>query len=218
MGAAFCFAVTLGIMQRALQRRALWLAIFCWLLILLVPSLRRMFLVQVMGRSVMYRGWAYGPMVGKSWDMWTPSATKIKDRYPDNPQVQASAIEEQSDYGDDNARRLLRDYDALIARFPDETWLIARRIKRTIKWMKPTRIGGEMSDPDRDKNIAAGIPSPERPKEPPNFTPQERKAVIAMARLGQQREPKNAFFDWMLFYLLMMEWRDDEAWRVLVQG
>ena len=194
------------------RRWPLFLFLFCWLLVLLTPPLRRMFSIQLTGRSEVYRAWFYGPMPASSW---SPSPDKLSQQFPDDPRVLSVALEANAGYKDAAQRKTLRQYDALIARFPREKWLLARRLVRTIEWMHTTRLGGEFSDPNRQTNKALGIPSPERPTTPPNFTPQDWQIALNMAQLGARREPDNAFYDWVQFYLLMMNWQDAKAWKIL---
>lgn len=205
------------------RRWPLFLCFACWLIVLLFPALRQMLFIQLSGRSEVFRPWTHGPFTYGTLpfafgSLWSSNPMQVKERFPDDPRVSAIAIEEGRGYRDNDTRALLKDYDALIRRFPQENWLIARRLIRTIEWMKLNRMGGEFSDPFVENNRAKGIPSPERYKEPPNYTPKELEDALEIARLGAEREPDNAFYDWLQFYLLMMNWRDKEAWPLLARG
>jgi hypothetical protein len=188
------------------RRWPLLLFLFCWLLILLVPPLRQMFFVQLRGDGF-YRGWAYGPVpsLGNEFDAQKLDVENIAD-----VRVLAVVAAEQG-----NATGAL---DALIEKHPQEAWLLARRLRLSIREMQLDRTGGELSDSKLAQNQAAKIPSPERLKTKANFTPAELNKSLALARRGQKLEPDNAFWDWMLVYLLMAGWRDEEAFVVLQGG
>lgn len=213
-----------------MKRPAVWLLLGCWLLILLAPPLRSLFWIQASGRGEWYRGWMWGPFPGGQTEML--SSDELAKRFPDDPRILAVAVDKQmgssifglapTSINDLDRpgylsfqRNQVRDYDALIRRFPQENWLVARRLQATIATMRQDRVGGKFSDPDEARG-QKGL-SPERVGKP-NYTPQELNEAIAVARLGQKREPDNAFYDWTLFYFLMIGWRDDEAWRVLAKG
>jgi hypothetical protein len=185
------------------RRWPLLLLLSCWLLILLVPPLRQMFVVQLRGDGY-YRGWAYGPMpsLDNQFDARKLDVENISD-----VRVLAVVAAEQT-----NAVPAL---DALIEKHPQQAWLLAYRLRLSVSKMQIDRMGGELSDSKRAQNQAAKIPSPERLKTKPNFTPAELEKSIALARRGQKLEPDNGFWDSMLVYFLMAGWRDEEAFRVL---
>lgn len=109
----------------------------------------------------------------------------------------------------------LRRLDLLIARFPNNANLIAARLRKTLEWTSPDRVGGEMSDARLRENQAAGKPSPERSETKPNFTANDMQKAISLAQRGSKLEPDNGFFDWMKCCFLMYAWRDGEAFQAL---
>lgn len=190
------------------RRWPFFLFVACWLMILLVPSLRGFFLAQVRP-GAFYGGWAHGPFVSDKWFADT-TAESIAARFPNDVRVlfvQAERINTPQG----------RAFDPLIQRFPDQPWLLAKRLDITIKSMRLDRVGGELSDTNIQQNRAAGIPSPERAGKP-NFTHADLKEAIDLTRRGQKLEPDNAYWDWLEAYFLMAAWRDAEAWQVIARG
>ena len=193
------------------RRWSLFFFIVVWLVILLVPPLRRMFWIQVAGGGF-YRGWAYGPLP----DAFGGQPASIADRYPDDPRV--LAVELERGYYNADKPQFFRDYDRLLTRFPHQSWLLARRLSKAVDRMRSDRVGGELSDWNIQANKADGSPSPERTNEKPNFTRDQLETVLTLARRGQELEPDNAYWDWLLVYFLFSDWRDGEARRALAIG
>lgn len=199
------------------RRWPLFLCLLCWLLILLVPSLRQMFWIQISGQSNFQNGWR--GLYDVTWQEDFEESLKRNDlpsRFPND--VHILAVQAGEVYWREKALRYGRAFDPLIRRFPEHSWLIAWRLQDASAQMRPERLAGELSDPDFESNKAAGIASPERDKKNLNFTQAELEEAIALARLGQKREPDNGFFDWMETCFLLMAWRDEEAWRALSRG
>lgn len=165
-----------------------------------------MFFTQMRGDGF-YRGWAYGPVPQIESDF---EVRKLQSETTSD--VRALAL---SAAAGPNAIRAL---DALIEKHPHEAWLMALRLLHSVENMKLGRVGGELSDSKRAQNQAAKIPSPERTKTKPNYTPAELEKCLALARRGQNLEPDNGFWDWMQVYFLMAGWRDEEAFRILKRG
>lgn len=130
---------------------------------------------------------------------------------PDLPQSKVFPGKLKADHTAEKLRRL----DILIARFPNNVDLIAARLCFTVGWMRPNRVGGEMSDSKLYENQEAGKPSPEISEGKPNFSPQQLNQAIALAQRGRKLEPDNGFFDWMECCFLVYAWRDEAAWQAL---
>jgi hypothetical protein len=173
--------------------------------------------IQFSGQSNFQDGWR--GLYDVSWQEDFEESLKRNDlpsRFPNN--VQILAVQAGEIYWREKALRHGRAFDPLIRRFPEHSWLIAWRLQDAFGQMRPERLGGELSDPYLEDNKAAGIASPERDKKNLNFTQVELEEAIALARLGQKREPDNGFFDCMETCFLLWAWRDEEAWRALSRG
>jgi hypothetical protein len=112
----------------------------------------------------------------------------------------------------------MRRYDQLIKKYPDDVWLIARRLRYALSSYRANRLGGELSDGAIVQHLQAGEPSPERSDNKPNFTSADLQRAIVLAKRGQKLEPNNSFFDWALCIFSLMGWRDKEAWQALDSG
>ncbi len=181
------------------------LCLFCWLAVLLVPALRHSFFAHLRGDSF-YGSWQYGGLP-QITEQVLPSA----ENYADDAQVQAVVLEPHYEY----TKVDKEVFDSLVKRFPDQTWLIARRLKSAALYLRHNRLPGEFSGGYNAAKKTAGWPPPERLGTKPNFTSDELEKYVALARHGQKLEPDNDYFDWMEIYFLLSSWRDDEAWRVL---
>jgi len=190
-----------------MQRKYLGLLLLAaiWTAVLARPATRDILAAQLSSRG------SWPPSVFPAPDYAPGDLQYLTRRYPNNLNVLVAA-----EAGGD-AKKQCQVYDRLIRSFPDQAWLIAARLRHTFRWLRHDRVGGELSDPDYPTHAAKGIPSPER-KGKPNFTPQELREAIALCHKGQQREPDNAYFDWMLTYFLLAGYRDKEAFDVLSQG
>jgi hypothetical protein len=232
-----------------------WLVILMvWIAIVAIPPLRH--LAQSQLRNTI---WPLTALAGS--DSEQGSYADLVAEYPHDARVWAMAADESPfapQYSDDadepmaieltKTARLFpgqqekeqhtekrRRLDLVIEKFPNEAWLIAKRLKYSWGYMYGDRIGGELSDSNLAANQAAGKPSPERrsddfvapppapgstnasqrTKQYPNYTPQELQRVLALCKRGQQLEPNNAYYDWTESYFLALAWRDREAWRAL---
>ncbi len=194
-----------------------------WLVVLCVPSLRLMLRVQTLGSEMSLTQYPWTARF-RSEEF---SAQRIADAHPNDVRALAKAAENrafvavESEYGttlvfqNGHAKEVTAGYDRLIQRFPNQAWLIANRLRHTTRWLHDNRLAGEIENFSRTD---FSTPAPETRKEPPNFTPAELNAAIAIARRGQRLEPDNSFFDWMLAILLWAGYRDDEALRVVQRG
>jgi hypothetical protein len=192
------------------RRWPLALCLFCWLIILLAPPLRRMFSIQMMGGGL-YSGWPYGPF--KSGLFWRDKELHAPPNVKASNDVRWLAI-----VADESKLKFGTAFDPLIQAHPRETWLIAKRLLKTIDQIRFDRVGGELSDINLAANRAAGIPSPERSKEKPNFTRQDLEKALSLSRRGRRLEPDNAFWDWAEAFLRLADWQDDRAWHILARG
>lgn len=175
-----------------------------WLVVLSVPTLRLMLRVQVRGDSVHRIMMDELPMPLSDWLHQGDSRLfkELLRRYPNDVRVQAKAAEEATD-----SKVRTQRYDRLIQRFPREVWLVANRLRYTAQWFNDDRVAGDLQ-------TMPGSPPPRRK----NFTAHELAQAIAIAKKGQQLEPDNSYFDWMLAYFLFAAYRDTEALAVLHEG
>jgi hypothetical protein len=122
--------------------------------------------------------------------------------------------EREKDQHAEERRRL----DITIEKFPDQPWLIAKRLNNSWGYIFGERTGGELADINLAANKAAGIPSPERREVGSyqmNLKPAELQRILELCVRGQKLEPQNAYYDWTRTYFLALAWRDKEAWRAL---
>jgi hypothetical protein len=204
----------------SMKARSVWLLVaLMWAAVVATPSLREMWLVHASGRSPLYPEWGRVPFYNGT-SAWRPSATLLETRFPDDSRAQAVAIYlralNASISGTSLPEKTEREFDQLIARFPHEKWLISLRLRCSLQWMLHNRLPGELAASNKPRQ--PGEVAPEKTTEPPNFTPRQLEAAIALARRGQQLEPDNAFWDWMRAQLCVYGWRDGEAWRALERG
>jgi hypothetical protein len=177
------------------------------------------------------------------------SYVQLAEQHPDDARVWAMAAEEypyaEETYYDEDTNETARQsvpaakifpgqpekeqnaekrrrLDIVIEKFPNQAWLIAKRLKLSWGYMYGDRIGGELSDANLADNKAAGVPSPERQSKTnysaytyPNFKPQELQRVLTLCKRGKTLEPNNAYYDWTESYFLALAWRDKEAWQAL---
>ena len=118
---------------------------------------------------------------------------------------------------DDHAEKRRR-LDIVIEKFPNQPWLLAKRLKYSWSYIFGDRIGGELADVNLAANKAAGKPSPERRTLGSYQTAlktQELQRILELCARGQKLEPNNAYYDWTRAYFLALAWRDREAWQAL---
>jgi hypothetical protein len=184
------------------RRWPLALCLFCWFVILAVPAMRQMLWIQLSGGGI-YHGWAYGPLE-IDWQWPYQELREPADERAANDLRWQAAVADESDV------KFGQSLDPLIQKHPRATWLIAKRLLKMMAKMRSDRVGGELSDINVQANRAAGIPSPERSNEKPNYTKQELEKALALARYGRSLEPDNGFWDWVQVVLLISDWRDEE--------
>jgi hypothetical protein len=213
---------------------------FVWLFVFAIAPLRTLMLAQ-MQQTI----WSLPTLASVVKER--ESFTELLAEHPSDARVWSAAADEaipsdvsEYDLSDPQTRRIptssfflgkpdkefraeqRRRLDIAIEKFPDQPWLIAKRLKNSWGYMYGDRIGGELSDWNLAANKAAGIPSPERqkidaahPYSYPNFKLQELQRVLQLCTRGQKLEPKNAYYDWTRAYFLALAWRDEEAWQAL---
>lgn len=183
------------------------LFVLCWLVVFSVPALRVMLRVETVGSASLQPYPWTKTLVGDA-----TSPQQLAELYPNDVAVLAAAAESR-----DNKTTAL-NYDRLMRRFPRVAWLVADRLRYTTGWLSDDRLAGAL-----ESAVRGGVPSgttvaPERTSAPPNFTPTELNAAIAVARQGRQLEPDNCYFDWMLAMFLYSGYHDAEALKVLHEG
>lgn len=112
----------------------------------------------------------------------------------------------------------LPQMDRLIAQNPNLPWLIALRLQMAAGAFQGNRQGGEWSEANRDDDIKKGLPPVEKNKNRVNFIPQQLQETVALCRRGEKLEPQNAYFNWMEFYFLMLDWQDAKARKALSEA
>lgn len=195
------------------HRWPVFLVLFCWLAVLLAPPLRLAFWAQTFRPAPPYRGFGYGP----SW--MNPGSASFSPLPVNSADlaVRAIAVEEGKDAQGYNQSDNLKaaGYNALFRSRPDLLWLRARQLLYLRLWMKSGRLAGELDDVNWEKHRAQGAASPERGKEPANFTAREWQSAVAAAREAARREPDNGFWQWCLAEFLLDGGRDGEAFAAL---
>ncbi len=218
------------------QRRLLVLLFALpWLVVLVVPALRAVLLSQALhSRTAPPLPWAE-----RFYDMmWNDE--RLAKRFPNDARVLALTAE-QTNYDllsgmvKTSARlraganieavhasnaRIAANNDRLIARFPRETWLLARRLRNITRWLRSDRVS---TDADIWNPAAKALSAPLGPM--PQMPPLEKKSrrqqlqkAIAQAQRARRLDPGNSFFDLMLACFLMADFRDAEALKVIGEG
>jgi hypothetical protein len=158
-----------------------------WLTVLVTPSLRLWLMAQTIAPAAPYFGFGYGPA-------WMSESGGSASPLPesDDPAILVQALDEAKDargYNLDTPEKL-RQLDGLIARFPDQIWIRAKRMRETQHWMLSRRA------------VTNGLD---------NFAPQQWQAAYTIAQGGAAREPQNGYWNWCLTRLLLDAKRDREA-------
>jgi hypothetical protein len=214
-----------------------------WLIVLVIPQLRLLLITQVVGSSVTGNPYPWTAAL-EGADREKPGAEAFSTRrlarlYPHDPRVLACALDENP-----QPQARAAGFDRLINGFPRENWLIARRLRATvvISPRQPLQFSNMLDYPfgyeeayypenvsslyNEDLNADSVVtvntmpvipPTGRAAKRPVTISPELIKA-IQVARLGRQREPQNAFFDWMLAAYLFAAYHDREALAVLHEG
>lgn len=224
------------------NRRRLFVLFFAlpWLVVLTVPALRAVLLSQALhSRTAPPLPWAE-----RFYDMmWNDE--RLAKRFPNDARVLALTAE-QTNYDllsgtlKTSARlraeanieavyasnaRIAANNDRLIARFPRETWLVARRLRNVMRWLRSDRAStdADIWNPAAKSLSALAGPAPLMP--PPRMPPLEKKLrrqqlqrAIAQAQRARRLDPGNSFFDLMLACFLMADFRDTEALKVIGEG
>jgi hypothetical protein len=223
--------------------RSLWWLVAVWAIVLCVPSLRALWRVQIFStqfatiyniRSLFWQNAAQKfpgdiAILAQAAEEATPvpqpeDSSEIAPPPPPSMPPASFTVKlmpsplfpgkPRDSYDFEKMRR----YDQLIEKYPDDVWLIARRLRFALSYYHSNRVGGELSDAAIEEHQQAGKPSPERTKDKPNFTVAELQHAIALAKRGQKLEPNDSFFDWALCNFFLMSWRDEEAWQTLDSG
>lgn len=214
-----------------------WLIfIAAWLVVFAIAPLRYLTLAE-MQQTI----WPLSALAGAGKERG--SFSELLPQYPNDARVWSAAADEENpveisgdeddvslktstsaspffpgkpnkDFRSEQRRRL----DFAIEKFPDQPWLIAKRLKNSWSYMMGDRLAGELSDANLAANKAAGIASPEHQKRNsslPDLQPQEVRRVLQLCARGQKLEPNNAYCDWTRAYFLAPSWRDKEAWQAL---
>lgn len=219
--------------------RSFWWLVMVWAAVLLAPPLRALWSLQttsspfVMSRSNQPEYWQKtAHLFPGDLDILAQAAEEITPVPEAEYSVEASLPNPSEPFRmkimrsslfpgqprDTREFEIMRRYDQLLQKFPDDIWLIARRLRFALSYYSSNRVGGELSDSALEEHQRAGKPSPERTQDKPNFTAAELQRVIAFAKRGQKLEPNNSFFDWALCNFCLMGWRDQDAWQALDSG
>jgi len=175
-----------------------------WAMILGVPTLR--YYVRVMTEGSQ---WIRFTLIPNNY--WSQ---RFGMDEPELPIKVGALSKSDSIYGTSNNLNILQPIDHIIQQHPDLPWLIALRLRTAMGLFQGDRVGGEIADPNRDANIKANIPSPEKKGET-NFSAAQIEQTLALCRQGEKLEPQNAYFSWMRFYFLMLNREDTKAWHAL---
>lgn len=184
--------------------RRLWplgLALFCWLLVLLVPATRRGLVAVWSGPSVSRTTETESVVVApERYLVLSPEIAAVLRCYPRNRDALIYAARR----GGPDAHNL----EVLGQIYPRDAFVVALRLSEAMQALSSARALGPLSNP---RFPAAPTPVDRSRASPP----EEWQGVIDLARQGQALQPNNTYFDWMLLYALYGSERDDEAKRVL---
>jgi hypothetical protein len=209
-----------------MERRYFGLAtlVIVWLIVLGVPELRGLFHQQATGEgdfgdtSNTPRFVPLAPLV-RQLSPAERSLETLAKLHPNDARVQLLAEEKKRAIeatGIPGIRTFssvaTTSYDAVIARFGLQPWLIANRLRYSI--LPYGRVAGELEATKQTlPNGQTRFIYP--PEEKPRSSRSELEANIAKARQGQKLEPDNAYFDLMLAHALLSLRRDIQALQVL---
>jgi hypothetical protein len=189
-----------------------WLlsTLFVWAIILCVPALRYHLHVATAGSP-----WIQSTILPAHYgDNY--SFSKLK-----NPPLPIRVRQLQSNHQNivfTTTKDALAPLDKLIRENPGLPWLVAVRLQVALGSYSGNRQGGEFSDARTYEEIQKGKPSIEKNNNKVNFTPQEMRDTLALCRQGEKLEPQNAYFTWMRFYFLMLNWQDKDAMKALSEA
>lgn len=168
-----------------------------WLVVLMVPSLRNVLYVQALGSHVA-PSLPWAERFDAAWNV-----ERLAERFPNDVRVLALNAEE-IDYG--TTRDLIKNpklawsayyvkytyngriaasYDRLMRRFPREAWLVAKRLRHTMRWLRSDRVSTEGDIWDRKKALAAKAgPMPQLSPFEKSLHARQVQETIAAARRG----------------------------------
>lgn len=182
----------------------LTLALFCWLLLLLIPATR----------NGVRRAWIVAPLYGGDSSDYVDVApfkrislddAALLKRYPGNRDVTLYAA--RTNWGENG-----ENLDVLARLYPRDAYVVSLQIGRDMRGLFSGRGPGPLTASDFPP-YPKGSPIPDPlPKASP---PEQWQKVIDLARRGQRLQPNNTYFDWVLLHALLATKRDDEAHRVI---
>lgn len=173
------------------------IVVVIWLVILAIPDTRLLLCAQARGSAV--KGAPIVPFV-PAWLVGREEfrSKQLAARFPDDVRVLAVVAERLT------PREATRALDVAIARFPNEPWLMAKRLRQTASWLEDDRVAGELEKGEPLHRLTATL--------------DELAAAISVAERGGKLEPENCYFDWMVAWLLFAAHRDREALAALHTG
>jgi hypothetical protein len=186
-------------MPRRLSLAGLILMVVIWSGVLLTPKLRLLLRSQLHAQPLSQWVLSFLPLDE------TPLKT-LAQRHPNDPRILAAQIEDLSDadLSEDYRKQQLREYDALIEKFPREKWLIQNRLRLSVLGGLAIDTGEMQAQSMRDTHS--------------NYSRAEILQALKMAERGARLDPQNSFYDWMRAIFLFALHRDEAALRALQQG
>lgn len=181
-----------------------FLALLCWLLVLLVPATRH-------GSGQAWKAHRPTEMAptesvevapGQRLAV-APEVVAVLKRHPCNRDVIVYGAR-QGEAAGAGARNM----ETLGRLYPRDAYVVTLQLGRAMRGLTSSRVPGSLTNP----NYPKAPPVVDRSQVSP---PEKWGKVIMLARQGQQLQPQNSFFDWMLIYALYGTEQDDEARRVL---
>lgn len=197
-----------------------------WFVVLANPDIRAQFLLQfdsLVNPNATSDSF-YGDLDSSPdlpWYRLRPgSLIEMADREPADARLAFAAVDKRmvempppspsagmAEYG----RRRDEAMDEVIHRHPGHPWLLASRIRTTLSWFRDDRL----ADTYDDAHTPPLVPPPLKSTRPPNFSAEDLRRCIEVARRGQRAEPQNSFYDWWLAYFLFAGYRDTESLTAL---
>ncbi|MBW3637813.1 MAG: hypothetical protein KY445_15310, partial [Armatimonadetes bacterium] len=171
------------------------LALVCWLLVLVVPATRQGLATAWSNRLATVQNGSDEAVFDP-----TPDAKTLLKRFPNDRRVQIYAAHDDR-----------RGLDRLIIRYPHDALVLTLALRQRISKLRDNRDEGPLTNPNYPT-------PPPRPVPDADSSRAEWNQFIALARRGQNLEPSNSYFDWMLLYGLYATRQDDAARAVLAKA
>lgn len=193
-----------------------------WLLVLCVPPLRSLLRMQTMGSSLTYDiPWTWNQQSVFSMRRLSrlhPNDVRVQSQMPLNEEPLEGADEDEIIVGPaipapakamaPDVRQNIAEFDKLINRSPDETWLLAKRMNYTLQVFRHDRLSGEYDERYRNNRALRRKSPPEKSPSAANFSRDDWQRAMKLAQTGAVAEPDNTYWDWVQAWLLYANHQD----------